>query len=100
MNMPIVKEMTENNIGIIKYPWLSDKSRLTMPPHSVSRDIKAQISILRYNVGYSVKEIGEVLGIKKSLIYNTLHLHRTHGLTYNPHSAQQSHRWHLMSMDI
>ena len=71
-----------------------------MPPHSVSRDIKARILILRYNLGYSVKEIGEVLGIKKSLIYNTLHLHQTHGLTYNPHSAWQSHRQHLMSMDI
>jgi transposase len=74
--------------------------QLTMPPHSVSRDIKARIPILRYNLGYSVKEIGEVLGIKKSLIYNTLRLHRTHGLTYNPHSARQSRRRHLTSMDI
>ena len=71
-----------------------------MPPHSVSHDIKARIPILRYNLGYSVKEIGEVLGVKKSLIYNPLHLHWTHGLTYNPHSAQQSRHRHLTSMDI
>jgi len=71
-----------------------------MPPHSVSHDIKARIPILHYNLGYSVKEIEEVLGIKKSLIYNTLYFHRAHGLTYNPHSSWQSRRWHLTSMDI
>jgi len=71
-----------------------------MPPHSVSYDIKARIPILHDNLGYSVKEIEEALGIKKTLIYKTLHFHRTHGLTYNPHSAQQSRRRHLTSMDI
>ena len=73
---------------------------LTMPSHHVSHDIKARIPILHHNLGYSVKEIGTVLGIKKSLIYKTLFFYRAHGLTYNPHSAQQSRRRHLTSIDI
>ena len=71
-----------------------------MPPHSISYDIKARIPILHNNLGYSVKEIEEALGIKKTLIYKTLHFHWTHGLTYNPHSVQQSRHHHLTSMDI
>src|SRR6202789_4344935 len=74
--------------------------RLTMPFHCVSREIKARIPILHYNLGYSVKEIGKVLGVKKSLIYKTLHFYRAHGLSYNPYSAQQSRRRQLTSMDL
>ncbi len=71
-----------------------------MPPHSVSCDIKAQIPILHYNLGYPVKKIGEVLGIKKSLIYKMLHFYCTHGLTHNPCSAWQGCRRCLTHMDI
>jgi transposase len=71
-----------------------------MPPHSVSHDIKARIPILHHNLGYSIEEIGKVLGVKKSLIYRTLYFHRAHGQTYNPYSAQQSRRRHLTSTDI
>jgi transposase len=71
-----------------------------MPSHSVSRDIKARIPILHNNLGYSIKEIGRVLGIKKSLIYRTLYFHRLHGVTYNPHSTQQSRHRDLTSTDI
>jgi transposase len=70
-----------------------------MPP-SLSSDIKARIPILHYNLGFSVKEIGTVLGIKKTLVYKTLFFHRAHGVTYNPHSAQQSRRQHLTSLDV
>jgi transposase len=71
-----------------------------MSPHSVSYDIKARIPVLHYNLAYSVKEIGKVLGIKKSLIYKTLYFYRAHGLTHNPHATQQSRRRYLTSIDI
>jgi len=71
-----------------------------MPPYNVSHDIKARIPFLHYNLGFPVKEIGKVLGIKKSLIYKTLYFHRAHGLTYNSHSARQSRHQHLTSRDI
>ena len=71
-----------------------------MPPHIVSNDIKARIPILHYNLGYSVKEIGRVLGVKKSLVYKTLYFHRAHGLTFNPYSARQIHQRHLSFTDI
>ena len=72
-----------------------------MPPYTVSHDIKARVPILHYNLGYSVKEIVKVLGVKKSLIYKTLFFHWIYGLTYNPHSTQQSHRRrHLTAIDI
>jgi transposase len=70
-----------------------------MPLHIISRDIKARIPIL-HNLGHSVDEIETVLGVKKTLIYQTLYFHRTHGLTYNPYSTQNAHRRHLTSMDI
>ena len=71
-----------------------------MLPHTVSHDIKAQIPILHHNLGYSVKEIERVLGIKKSLVYKTFFFHCAHGLTYNPHAAQQYCHRHLTSMNI
>jgi transposase len=71
-----------------------------MPPHNVSHDLKARIPILHYNLGYPVKKIAHVLGIKKTLIYKTLFFHRMHGRTYNPYTARQSRRRHLTSTDI
>ena len=72
-----------------------------MPSYTISYDIKAQVPILHYNLGYSVKEIVKVLGVKKSLIYKTLFFHQSYGLTYSSHSAQQSHRHqHLTAIDI
>ena len=55
-----------------------------MPRRHVSRDIKERIPYLRYIEGFSVKEIGRILGIKKSMIYQTLNYHRNYGVTYNP----------------
>jgi transposase len=55
-----------------------------MPPRTVSRDLKASIPILRYEQGYEVKEICDLLGIKKTLVYQTLKYHHLHGLHYNP----------------
>jgi len=71
-----------------------------MPPYNVSHDLKARIPILHYNLGYSVKKIVKVLGVKKTLIYKTLFFYRAHGLIYNPYTARQSRRRHLTSTDI
>lgn len=71
-----------------------------MPYHNVSRDIKARIPILHYRLGFSVKDIGKILGIKKSLIYQTLIFFRSHGLTHNPSAALQRRHRLLTSIDL
>jgi transposase len=55
-----------------------------MPRRYVSRDLKERIPYLRYVEGFNVKEIGRILGVKKSMIYQTLDYHRNYGVTYNP----------------
>jgi len=55
-----------------------------MPRRHVSRDLKERIPYLRYVEGFNVKEIGRILSVKKSMIYQTLNYHRNHGVTYNP----------------
>ncbi|KAF8153329.1 hypothetical protein B0H34DRAFT_637897, partial [Crassisporium funariophilum] len=55
-----------------------------MPCTHISRDIMECIPYLRYVEGFTVKEIGRILGVKKSMIYQTLNYHRDHGVTYNP----------------
>ena len=55
-----------------------------MPRRHVSSDIKERIPYLRYIEGFNVKEIGGILGVKKSMIYQTLSYHRKHGVTDNP----------------
>ena len=37
-----------------------------MPRRAVSRDLKARIPYLAYVEGFKVKEIGRILGVKKS----------------------------------
>src|ERR1700709_2035043 len=48
-----------------------------MPPRTVSYDLKLRIPVLRHVYGYSINKICEVLGIRKSLVYKTLHLCHT-----------------------
>jgi hypothetical protein len=36
-----------------------------------------------YIEGFNIKEIGRVLGVKKSIIYQTLNYHRNYGVIYN-----------------
>jgi len=55
-----------------------------MPRRSVSRDLKDRIPYLRYVEGFNVKEIERILGVKKSMIYQTLNYHRDYGVTHNP----------------
>ena len=71
-----------------------------MPRHSVSLDLKARIPVLRYSAGYSVKEICDILGIRKSLVYQTLHYHTIHGLCYNLNTRKRGRHRKLISADI
>ena len=57
-----------------------------MPHIKVSRDLKARIPYLAYVEGFKVKEIGQILGVKKSMIYQTLNYFRDYGVTYNPYA--------------
>jgi transposase len=55
-----------------------------MPRRHVSGDIKDRIPYLRYVEQFSVKEIGRILGVRKTLIYDTLANYQKYGVTYNP----------------
>jgi transposase len=55
-----------------------------MPRRHVSGDIKNRIPYLRYVEQLSVKEIARILGIQKTLIYDTLAKYQRYGVTYNP----------------
>jgi transposase len=57
-----------------------------MPRRAVSRDLKERIPILYHKKGYSIKAICDILGICKSLVYQTLKYHRDFGISHNPHA--------------
>jgi hypothetical protein len=61
-----------------------------MLPRTISRDLKVRIPTLHYH-GYAVKEICDLLGIGKSLVYKTLQYHQIYGLTYNPLAQSTAH---------
>jgi transposase len=63
-----------------------------MPRHNVSRDLKARIPYLAYVEGFKVKEIGQLLGVKKSMIYQTLNYYRKYGVTFNPNAYMDHSR--------
>jgi transposase len=54
-----------------------------MPRRHVSRDMKARIPYLRYVEHFSVKEIERILGVRKTLIYDTLANYQKYGVAYN-----------------
>jgi transposase len=71
-----------------------------MPRRAVSRDLKARVPILHYEQGLSIKKICELLGIKKSLAYQTLVYSRTYSLHYNPYAYRSGRRCHLSATDV
>jgi transposase len=60
-----------------------------MARRHVSRDLKCCIPVLWLELGFSVKEICKILGIRRSLVYQTLRYHFIYGTTSN--SLSQSH---------
>jgi transposase len=69
-------------------------------PHKVSADMKARIPVLFCQQGFKVKEICGVLGLKKSLVYQTLRYHNLHGVPYNPHAHQHGRKRKLSQGDV
>jgi len=53
-------------------------------PRAASLDLKQRIPYLRYVEHYPVKEIVNILGVKKSLVYRTLQFYQRYGVCYNP----------------
>ena len=70
-----------------------------MPRRHVSRDLKARIPYLVYVEGFKVKEVGRLLGVKKSMIYQTLNYFRDYGVTYNPHAYTHHSRGRHRKLD-
>ena len=70
-----------------------------MPYHPVSNDLKARIPILRQQ-GYKVKEICGLLGVQKSLVYQSLAYHHFYGVPYNPRSRKSGRRRMLSQEDL
>lgn len=54
-----------------------------MPRRNISRDLKARIPALR-QLGYSVKDICVLLGVKKTLVYDVLGYQLRYNVPYNP----------------
>src|SRR4051794_23827160 len=67
--------------------------------HPVSKDLKARIPILRCQ-GFKVKDICCLLGIKKSLVYQTLAYDRCYGVPYNPHKSRSGRHRTLSHEDL
>jgi transposase len=65
----------------------------------ISKDLKARIPVLRRQ-GYNVKRISHLLGIKKSVIYQSLAYFRRHGVPYNPHAHRSGRRRVLSHEDL
>jgi transposase len=60
-------------------------------PRPISRDLKARVPVLQRR-GYSVQQICDVLGIKKTLAYNILRFNRDYGTVFNPQGYQRRGR--------
>jgi transposase len=70
----------------------------TMPPRTVSMDLKARIPILHQR-GYSVRNICYLLGVKKTLVYKAIRLYK-HLPASSHHNGQRGRRRALTINDI
>ena len=55
----------------------------SMPRRKVSLDLKSRVPVLRYGQHFMVKEICQILGIKKTLVYQTLQYYNRYGACFN-----------------
>jgi transposase len=68
-----------------------------MPTRTISKDLKSRIPILFHVQGYRVRDICEVLGVRKTMVYSVLRNHRLFGTTTNPH-ARPSRRHRILDV--
>ena len=71
-----------------------------MPTRTISRDLKARIPPLFHQQGFNIKEICGILGIKKSVVYQTITYARMYGVPYNPHSHKTGRKCVLSQGDL
>ena len=65
---------------------------ILMPTRTISKDIKECIPILFHRWGFTVKEICDLLGIKKTAAYAVLHNQRMFGTTTNMNALKRGRR--------
>ena len=99
-----VTDVPEQNLKMISpkrslQTFIEKQSTLMPSQPKASRDIKARIPALHYELGYNVKKIWKFLDIKKSLAYWTLQLHLCHGITVNPHAGRWGRLCNLTTTD-
>jgi transposase len=58
-----------------------------MPAHTISHNLKDRIPIL-FHQGYAIKDICDILGIRKSAAYQALQYFRDFGRSTNPYTQQ------------
>lgn len=71
-----------------------------MPSRKVSQDLKDRIPVLYHQQNYTVKNICELLGIKKTLVYQTLLYYAAHGVAFNRHAQKRGRPRKLGLNDI
>jgi len=71
-----------------------------MPHCSMLQGLKAHIPILHHKQGLSIKTICQLLGVKKSLVYQTLIYSCTYGVLFNPHSHHSGQCHKLLPTDL
>jgi transposase len=71
-----------------------------MPPHFISRDLKARIPVLFYEQDFTVDQICVIMGVKKSLVYKSLQYFRTYGIAHNPHAHKTGRNRTLSPADV
>jgi transposase len=77
---------------VVVFAYYDIISSVTMPVRSVSLDLKARIPVLYYGQNRSIKSICTILGIKKTLVYDTLRYHRLYSVPYNVAAVAKRHK--------
>ncbi|KAH9168611.1 hypothetical protein EDB89DRAFT_1805417, partial [Lactarius sanguifluus] len=71
-----------------------------MPPRTISHDLKARIPLLFYEQHFTVKEICNIIGVEKSLVYKSLRYFDAYVVAHNPHAHKSSRHRMLSPLDI
>ena len=71
-----------------------------MPPPLSHDFLKARIPVLFYEQHFSVDQICDIVGVKKSLVYKPLQYFRAYGIAHNPHAHKNGRHRTLSPIDI
>ena len=64
------------------------------------QSIRACIPVLIYNLRYSVAQTCQIIGIKKTTVYNTLCYYKDNGIPTNLHAHPSHGHWKLSTNDV